>query len=261
MKSSSALLFFAALSVLMFAVFYSCTSGTGVSQTGDDGNGTADDDASDDDDTSSGDDDDDDASVDDDAGDDDDISDDDNADDDQADDDTSDDDTVFDDGIIQNGDFEMGRKIWVEQNGPIIVLGPDSYWGHAYQGKWLAYFGGYINADQSITQLFKIPQNTNWIEAGFVALIFTADTTTDNDVLNFELLDQSETTVLQSLQTLTNMDAYSNWRDYGGEKIYVNGAYDDQNVKLRIRVKNTDHTSGWDATHWHIDNVYFRIGK
>ncbi len=58
--------------------------------------------------------------------------------------------------VIQNGDFEQGHVAWVEE-GQYEIITTD--WLNPYQGSWVAWFGGYDNADDRLYQLIHIPAN------------------------------------------------------------------------------------------------------
>ncbi len=60
--------------------------------------------------------------------------------------------------IIENGDFEQGHVAWIEESAggyEIITQG----WENPYQGSWVAWFGGYDNADDLLTQIVPVPPN------------------------------------------------------------------------------------------------------
>lgn len=59
---------------------------------------------------------------------------------------------------IQNGDFQQRHVHWQEQSGggyPIIT----DQWSDPPQGSWVAWFGGYNNANERLTQQFHVPNN------------------------------------------------------------------------------------------------------
>jgi hypothetical protein len=60
--------------------------------------------------------------------------------------------------IIVNGDFEQGREAWIEESsGGYAIITTE--WSDPYQGSWVAWFGGYNNADDKIYQLVSVPPN------------------------------------------------------------------------------------------------------
>jgi hypothetical protein len=60
--------------------------------------------------------------------------------------------------VIENGDLEQGHVVWDEHSsgGYDIIT---TAWSDPYQGSWVAWFGGYDNANDRLTQQFHVPSN------------------------------------------------------------------------------------------------------
>src|SRR3972149_5444317 len=56
--------------------------------------------------------------------------------------------------VVKNGDLEAGHVSWVESPSESIMT---SAWPDPYQGSWVAWFGGYNDAQDKLTQLIQIP--------------------------------------------------------------------------------------------------------
>ena len=60
--------------------------------------------------------------------------------------------------VIENGDFEQGHVAWTEQSSGGYDIITDQ-WNNPYQGSWVAWFGGYNDAVDRLTQMFHVPSS------------------------------------------------------------------------------------------------------
>ncbi|MGC9025202.1 MAG: hypothetical protein ACP5NB_10305, partial [Chloroflexia bacterium] len=94
--------------------------------------------------------------------------------------------------VIQNGDFEQGYVAWGEESAggyDIITNG----WSSPYQGSWVAWFGGYDNADDRLYQLIHIPANAQDLQTlRFYLYVETEETgSTPYDEFYLQFFDAS----------------------------------------------------------------------
>ncbi|MFN8697415.1 MAG: C10 family peptidase [Burkholderiales bacterium] len=112
---------------------------------------------------------------------------------------------------ISNGDFEQGVSMWSQQGaGPLIFADP----GRARSGAGYAWLGGDNQANDVLSQTFFVPSNASSVSLSFWYRIRTTETTTTGafDSLKVEVWNSAGSTRLASLQTLSNLNASSSWR-------------------------------------------------
>ncbi|MBZ0248421.1 MAG: hypothetical protein K8F93_02085, partial [Burkholderiales bacterium] len=153
--------------------------------------------------------------------------------------------------LVTNGGFESGAAGWEQQaSGGLAIITSDAT--RARTGSGVAWFGGYDNATDSLTQTVTIPANATVATLRFWWRITTAETVPGAwDELRVQVLN-SGGTVLQTLVTYSNQNAGGSWSQSDGYSLL---AYAGQTVRLRF-LATTDSSL---STSFYVDDITLTV--
>jgi len=147
--------------------------------------------------------------------------------------------------LLANADFDLGPSMWTENSGggfPLITMDTDITGVDADSGAYVTWLGGYVApllvAEDVFSQNVSVPVDATPIVINGKIWIDTAETLPlAFDVMDLELVDTGGT-VLESLETWSNLDAGTGWVAFSES---VNGNYAGQTVQFRL-------TAAFDAS-------------
>lgn len=134
--------------------------------------------------------------------------------------------------LIQNGGFEQGRTLWIEQAPAAIIRSrADSIPIAPRAGDWLAWLGGYNNAQDTLYQEFVIPHGTQWLQLHYAVAMETQETEPISRDYFRVRLRRADGTILSTLDTLSNVKEEYVWfvtavritdlTDFWGERLQL----------------------------------------
>lgn len=158
--------------------------------------------------------------------------------------------------ILTNADFDLGPGSWTESSGggfPMITNEADITGVDADSGTFVTWFGGYLPANTSATDLFSqdiiVPGDATpmtvtgmiWVDsAEFLGLAF--------DTLALDLVDAGSGAVLEAVRGWSNLDSAAGWVAFTAP---VTGSYAGQTLRLRWKA-DFDAT---DASSFLLDTL------
>ena len=155
--------------------------------------------------------------------------------------------------LFQNPGFESGNTVWVQESGPQPIISQSSGTPvPAYTGNWLAWFGGYENANDVLYQQVTIPSWACQANVQFWYWIATEETSGQNDILSVEIRRNSDNALLKTLKTLSNLDSTSGWVQ--SQQFDVT-EFIGQTVRLRFAAT----TNATNNTNFFIDDVNLMV--
>lgn len=148
--------------------------------------------------------------------------------------------------VIINGGFENGSNPWL---GTTTAVGDFSNYGYtAYQGKQMAWFGGYgVTTTENLYQQVTIPSGSNSAQLRFYLRVVSAEVgSTVRDKLAVQVLNSSGM-LLTTAATYSNANAASGYKPYSLDL----SAYKGKTV--RVNFKMTENAQ--NPTSFFIDEV------
>ncbi len=156
--------------------------------------------------------------------------------------------------VIVNGDFEQGHVAWIEQAGSGTII--HDHWRDPYEGSWIAWFGGYTNSLDILTQVVHIPTDT----ANTQTLTFYLYVeSTDNpqvayDFFYLRFLNMEGAPLSSDLLIADNTTAPLDWTF---QQISLVGFSDLAGQDIQVQFEGTGDYS--EITNFCIDIVSFNI--
>ncbi len=111
--------------------------------------------------------------------------------------------------LLANGDFESGNTVWTKVgNGGNVIKQNGSLPFNAQGGTWAAHLVGFNSADQTLSQSFTVPASATAMRLrGYKCYVSTEPmSTTAYDILTFELRNAAGSSVLETLDSISNLD-------------------------------------------------------
>ncbi len=126
------------------------------------------------------------------------------------------------DEIIVNGNFEQGRVAWTEQAGAGSII--NDGWREPYEGEWVAWFGGYTNALDILTQVVHVPTDTAYTQT--LTFHLYVESTDNHDVaydfFYLRFLDMEGNPLSEDIRIADNTNAPQAWTAYQVNLYYFN---------------------------------------
>jgi hypothetical protein len=152
--------------------------------------------------------------------------------------------------VLKNPGFESGRLYWTQHSsGGYNVITTFPYFGFCSTDGFV-WFGDYDNAEEDIYQNVNIPSNAAEVYLRFAYAIFTEEWEgTPYDTMKIEVWNSGGTTLLSTLDTLSNVnDTFGYW-DFSPK--YDLTPYKGQTVRLRFHVT----TNGANISDFFLDDI------
>jgi hypothetical protein len=160
--------------------------------------------------------------------------------------------------LLVNPNFDLGENGWTpfSSSGYTVVTSETNASAPtlAQTAPYFAWLGGHNNQTTSISQPISIPAGFTSATLSFNYFIRTNETTTTKayDVMTVDLVEVGTANVLQTLRTLSNLDATSGWTL---ETISVTGALGGSTVVMRFSAT----TGSSYVTDFCVDTVAFKL--
>jgi hypothetical protein len=106
--------------------------------------------------------------------------------------------------LLSNGNFDEGVVGWTRAGAGILRQEGDGLPLTAHTSPWAAWFLGYANADERLSQTVEVPHDTVALRLRFQACFVTDEAGPAEDLLDIELLGLSGQL---TLRTFSNQDA------------------------------------------------------
>jgi len=114
--------------------------------------------------------------------------------------------------LLQNPGFESGNTVWVQESGyQVIITSTSQISIPVHSGSWAAWFGGYPDANDVLSQQVTIP---SWACQAYVQFWYYIEDgwiSGQNDILSVEIRRNSDNALLKTLKTLSNLDSTLGW--------------------------------------------------
>jgi Zn-dependent metalloprotease len=140
--------------------------------------------------------------------------------------------------VLHNPGFEEGKVIWKEHSSggyDIIVKMPFAF----CYSKWFAILAGYDNAREYIYQDVAIPHGALQANLRFAYWISTHELNSEAyDTMKVEVVRPSDNAVLETLETLSNVNKSSGYWDLSAK--YDLSSYEGQTIRLRFHATTND---------------------
>lgn len=151
--------------------------------------------------------------------------------------------------LVQDGGFEAGlpNPFWQTSSNVSSDILDDTSDPPPHSGQWKAWLGGDDQVQESLWQVITISVDANSLQLSYWWQVSTLETTHPFDMLMVQIRD-AQGNPLETLETLTDGDATSNWQQ---SILPVTTSYAGQTVQLAFVVE-TDDTN---PTSFFLDDI------
>ena len=158
--------------------------------------------------------------------------------------------------LLNNADFDLGPSGWVEDSAggfALITDAADITGVDADSGSFVSWLGGYepglLSASDIFHQDLVVPGDATPMTISGKLWISTAETLfLPFDTLALEIVNASTGSVLETVDTWSNLDAGTGWKPFSAT---LSGSYAGQN----IRVRWTADMDATKASHFLLDTL------
>lgn len=151
--------------------------------------------------------------------------------------------------LIFNGNFEQGPVSWVQQGQYAIITNYSLVPKHS--GSWIAWLGGYNNANDVLYQFFNVPRGATSTSLTYYVWIGTDEPSPQvpHDYFYVRLRNEGGGTILQTIDTLNNSSTRGTWLI---RQFTINiSSYIGQNLRLSFEAT----TNATNRTSFYVDDV------
>jgi kumamolisin len=152
--------------------------------------------------------------------------------------------------VIRNGGFEEGPVVWEQYSSGGYDVITDA-WSDPYAGSWVAWFGGYNNALDRLTQLFHVPGNAQDSQTlTFYLYVETAELGGAYDHLLLRFLDVAGNPISDDIPLADNSSAPLPWTQ---QTVHLAGFSGVAGQDIQVQFEAT--TDGSLITNFVMDEV------